>query len=136
LRVNVGGLDVDAPAEREKAGFLSELTPGNRKSIQDTMNGPEVLDVAKFPAVTAATERISGRLPDLTLEMRVKIRDREQVVKVPARVVVALDHVQATGSAELLQTAFGITPYETLMGSIAVQDKIVVQFDILAVPQT
>lgn len=134
LRVNAAAFAVDAPAERQKAGFLSELTEGNRQSIRDVMNGPEVLDVARFPAISAASERVSGRLPDLAVDMRVNIRGREQLVRVPARVAVALDHVRATGSVELLQTAFGIVPYETLMGSIAVQDKIVVQFDILAVP--
>ncbi|HEX7928116.1 MAG TPA: YceI family protein, partial [bacterium] len=134
LQVNAAAFDVDPPAEREKAGFHSELTAGNRQSIQEAMSGPQVLDVAKFPAITAVSERVTGRQPDLIVEMRVKIRDREQVVKVPAKVVVALDHVQASGSFELLQSSFGITPYETLMGAIAVQDKIVVQFNILAVP--
>src|SRR5690349_15001679 len=98
LRVNAAAFDVDAPAEREKVGFLSELTAGNRQSIQAAMIGPQVLDVAKFPTIAAESERVTGRQPDLTVEMRVKIRDREQVVKVPAKVVVALDHVQASGS--------------------------------------
>jgi polyisoprenoid-binding protein YceI len=134
LRVGAAAFEVDAPAERQKAGFLSELTDGNRKSILETMTGPEVLDAAQWPAVTAASERVSGRLPDLTLAMRVKVRDREQVLNVPLLVTVSPTQLTAKGSVDLLQSAFGITPYETLFGAIAVQDKIVVQFDIVAVP--
>jgi len=136
LRVGAAAFEVDAPAERQKAGFVSELTDGNRQSILDTMIGPEVLNTAKWPVITAASEKVSGRLPDLRVEMRVKIRDREQVLSIPMLVTVSPARLTASGSVAFEQSAFGMVPYETLFGAIAVQDKIVVRFDIVAVPQT
>lgn len=135
LRVGVAGFDVDPPKERERAGFFSELTAGNRQSIQEVLLGPEALNAAAWPAIAASSEHIAGRLPDLSIAMRLKIRDKEQVLTIPVTVVVTAERLTASGRAEFKQSDFGITPYQTLLGAIAVQDRIVVQFDLIAAPQ-
>ncbi len=135
LRVGSAAFEVDPQKERDRLGFISELTEGNRQSVKENLMGPEVLNAAAFPAITAASERVTGRLPGLTLTLRLKIRDREQVLTVPVKVAVTAEGLTAGGEAEFKQTDFGITPYQTLMGAIAVEDRVVVQFDIVAAPQ-
>jgi polyisoprenoid-binding protein YceI len=135
IRVGSAAFDVDPPEERERAGFTGELTEGNRRSILEVATGAEVLDAARWPAITATSGRITGTPPELMVEFRVAIRGRERVVSVPVRLELAPDRLRARGEIALLQSDFGITPYATLLGTIAVEDRIVVQFDVTAVPQ-
>jgi polyisoprenoid-binding protein YceI len=132
IAVGVAGMLVDSPDERKRAGFEGELTEGNRASIQEALLGPDVLNAKASPAVTAAAEQVAGQLPDLTLALRLKIRERERVVTVPAKVTLAADRLTASGKFEFKQSDFGIAPYTALFGAIAVQDRVVVQFDLAA----
>lgn len=135
IHVGTAAFNVDPPGERQRAGFTGELTEGNRRSILEVTVGPEVLDAARWPVISAVSGRVTGTPPELTVEFRVTIRGRERVISVPLQVDMAPGRLRAQGEMALLQTEFGITPYETLLGAIAVQDRIVVQFDVTAVPQ-
>lgn len=133
IQVGTATFDVDLPDERQRAGFTGELTEGNRRSILDVTVGPDVLDAARWPVIRAVSERVTGTPPELTAAFRVAIRGRERLVSVPLRLTLGADRLRAQGEVALLQTDFGITPYETLLGAIAVEDRIVVQFDVVAV---
>lgn len=135
LTIGVAGLQVDLPAERQRAQFFSELTDGNRASIREAMLGPEVLDAAASPAVTAVSQQVGGRLPALSIAARVTVRGKERVVTVPAQVEATAQRLTAKGAFEIKQSDFGITPYTALLGAIAVKDTVRVEFDLAATAQ-
>lgn len=132
IRVGASAFEADPPEERQKAGFTGDLTEGNRRAILEVATGPEVLNAARWPVISAASGRVTGAPPELTVEFRVAIRGRERLVNIPLHLTLSPDRLRATGEVALLQTDFGITPYETLLGAIAVEDRIVVQFDVTA----
>lgn len=133
IHVGTATFDVDPPGARQRAGFTGELTEGNRRSILEVTVGPDVLDAARWPVISAVSERVTGTAPELIAAFRIAIRGRERLVSVPLRLTLGADRLRAQGEVALLQTDFGITPYETLLGTIAVEDRIVVQFDMVAV---
>jgi polyisoprenoid-binding protein YceI len=132
LSVPVAFLEVDDPKERAQEGFAGELSESNRASIRENMLAADQLDVAEFPRITLAVERVEGGLPSPRLYVRVKIRDREQTLNVPATISADSGTLVVSGETELLQSAFGIAPYSSLFGAIAVQDAVRIMFQIVA----
>ncbi len=133
LSVPVAALEVDPAPQREQEGFTSEITAPDRQSLRETMLGPGQLHAEAFPAVTLALEEVRGALPDLALRLRVAIRGQERTITVPARVTLTERELAAQGQVELLQSDWGIVPYRTLLGAIAVQDRVLVKFSIVAI---
>jgi polyisoprenoid-binding protein YceI len=134
LGIPVALLVVDDPREREREGFSAELSESNRTSVRENMLAAGQLSGEDFPRITAVVERVEGRLPALRLRVRVRIRNRDQALTVPVTIAFTGDTLTVRGEAELPQTAFGIVPYETLFGAIAVQDAVRVKFEIIARP--
>ena len=96
------------------------------------MLAADQLAVAEHPRITAIVERAEGSLPNLKLHMRLKVRDKEQTLVVPATISVDSGTLLVSGQVELSQKAFGIEPYTALLGAISVDDKVRVKFEILA----
>jgi len=132
LSIPVAFLDVDDAKARLREGLAAEMTEGNRASVRENMLAADQLNVAEFPRITAVLERAEGSLPNLVLHLRVRIRDQERPLDIPVTVSQSPDTLMISGEMELLQSAFGITPYSTLFGAIAVQDAVRVKFEIVA----
>jgi polyisoprenoid-binding protein YceI len=136
VQASTGKLTVDAPEDRKVAGLEGAPSEKDRKSIGETMAGPEILDAAKWSTVSGTSAAVSGTLPDLVVSLKVRLKDQEKTLNVPVKVVAGADKLTASGKMELVQSEFGIKPYRALLGTIAVKDTVVVQFDIVAVPQS
>jgi hypothetical protein len=130
--VPLAALEVDPSPQREQEGFTSEITAPDRQSLRETMLAPAQLHAAQFPAVLIALEEAQGALPDLTLRLRIAIRGQERTITVPARVTLTERELTAQGQVELRQSDWGIVPYRTLLGAIAVQDLVLIKFSIVA----
>jgi polyisoprenoid-binding protein YceI len=132
LSVPVAFLEVDDPKERAQEGFSGELTEGNRASVRENLLAADQLDGAGYPRIAVAVERLEGALPNPRVLVRVKIRDREQTLAVAATVSADSGTLVVSGEVDLLQSAFGIAPYSSLFGAIAVKDAVRVKFQIVA----
>jgi len=132
ISIPVAALEVDDSKEREREGFTGELNESNRASVRTNMLAPDQLAAAAFPRITVAVERTEGSLPSLRLRLRVRIRQQEQTLTAPVTAILNGDTLTVRGETELLQSAFGITPYASLLGAIAVQDAVRVKFEIVA----
>jgi polyisoprenoid-binding protein YceI len=128
VAVAVSVLEVDAPAERKRAGLEGELEEDDRASVRKTMLGPDQLDVQRFPHIRAETEGVEGALPRLTLRTSIRIKGTQRTVQVPATVLVNGETLTAEGEFELLQSAFGIEPFSVLLGAVAVEDRVRIAF--------
>lgn len=132
LSIPVKGLQVDLPAERKRLKLGGELSKGDVREIREIMLSPRVLDATRFPTVEITSIAVSGPLGKLTLKLKMRIREVERVFNATARVTVTGDVLRARGEFSFLQTHFGIKPYSTLLGAIAVEDKIHIKFDVVA----
>jgi polyisoprenoid-binding protein YceI len=132
ISIPVAALEVDDPKARDREGFTGELNESNRASVRANMFAPDQLAAAAFPRITVSVERTEGSLPSLRLHLRVRIRQLEQTLTAPVTATLNGDTLMVRGETELLQSAFGITPYASLLGAIAVQDAVRVKFELVA----
>ena len=132
LSFPVASLRVDPPEARAELGLEGKLDDGDRADIKENMLSPEQLDAAQYPRVIATLEGLSGQLPDLLLAVRVRIKKTEKVLSTPAHIELAGDRLLASGEFTFLQSDFGVEPYSSLLGAIAVQDEVRIRFRIVA----
>jgi polyisoprenoid-binding protein YceI len=136
LSVPVAELRVDPPQERERAGMSSSLSDEDRASVRGNLLSPAQLDAERYPQVSADLAGVSGELPHPTLALHLHIRGIERTIPVPVDVKWGPEQLRVRGELALLQSDFGIRPYSTLLGAIAVKDQVRIRFDIVAVPET
>jgi polyisoprenoid-binding protein YceI len=104
-----------------------DLPPDKRAQVQETMQGPQVLDTAQFPEIhfesTEVQKEASNRwrvMGNLTLHGQTHA----------VRVDVTFRDGRYYGSATLKQTAFGIKPVTVAGGTVKVKDEVKVEFEI------
>ncbi len=126
--VPVAAIDVDLPEDRARENLSGAMSEGDRKDIRETMLGPDQLDEGKNPAIVATAQKIEGTLPDLTLWMKIRVKGRETVVPVRARVSLSGSTLRAEGEVELLQSRLGIEPFTFFLGAVGVKDLVRLRF--------
>jgi polyisoprenoid-binding protein YceI len=122
-------------ALKVRARELRVQDPGvsakERGDVQRTMEGPEVLDIERFPGISFQSTAVQ------------KEDDRHWVVRgnltlhgktSPVQVDVAYKEGHYQGSAELLQHEFGMTPVSIAGGTVKVKDGVRIEFDVVLKP--
>jgi polyisoprenoid-binding protein YceI len=127
-KVVAKSLSVSDPGESDK----------NRTEIQTTMTGPQVLDAAKFPAITFSSTSVSVVKTtadgwELTVAGKLNLHGVEKPISLPLQFHVESDQLVALGEVFLLQTEYGITPVSVAGGSVKVKDKLRIGFTIVAI---
>jgi len=127
LQIATKSLTVVDPGESEK----------DRQSVQATMMGEKVLDVAKFPEITFTSSEISGVKKnaqgwELTISGKLKLHGVEKSLTFPLRVQTENRTLRGAGEISILQTDYGITPVKVGGGTVKVKDKLKITFTIAA----
>lgn len=108
----------------------SELSAKNRADVQKTMEGPEVLDIRRFPVIhfrSTAIEKMGANHWVVRGELDLHGQSR------PVAVEVSEKDGRYQGSVALKQRNFGITPVRIVGGTVSVKDQIKVEFEVVAV---
>lgn len=105
--------------------------------VQAAMQGPQVLDVERFPEITYHSTAVAGRAAgagvyELTLGGELTLHGVKASLSVPVRVEMTDERLTATGTLTLRHTAFGLTPI-SVAGVVKVKDELAVTFSIMAV---
>jgi polyisoprenoid-binding protein YceI len=109
-----------------------KLPPQKRDSVQANMLGPEVLDVAVYPAISFHSTMIDDADPNRwTVTGTLGLRGQAHLIAVR---VLRKDATHFTGSATIRQTAFGISPIKIAGGAVSVKDAVTVEFSITLAP--
>jgi polyisoprenoid-binding protein YceI len=127
LQIATKSLTVVDPGESEK----------DRKDVQATMAGEQVLDVAKFPEISFASTGISAAKKnsqgwELTLSGKLKLHGVEKTVTFPLHVQTEDATLRGEGEISILQTDYGITPVKVGGGTVKVKDKLKITFTVVA----
>jgi len=127
LKIDAKSLSVLDPGESEK----------NRREIQATMTGPQVLDVAKFPEIAFSSSSVSvvKKTPNgwaLIVAGTLQLHGVQKPVSLPLQFHVDGGRFVAQGGVFLQQTDYGITPVSVAGGSVKVKDKLRIDFTIVA----
>lgn len=124
-------MTVDEPELRGEAGF--DTQPSN-DAIDGTRHNmlTNVLEADLFPFVLLRAERVAEA--DSMLRLTITLHDVTRTVDVPTQIEDSESGLTATGTLNLLQSEFGITPLSVLGGAIQVLDQMDLRFRIVARP--
>jgi polyisoprenoid-binding protein YceI len=104
-----------------------DLAAEKRAEVQARMLGPEVLDVAKFPAIAFASTTIEPLGTDRwQVTGRLTIHGQARTITFAAARV----NGRYRGDVAIKQRDFGIEPIRVAGGTVKVKDELKVQFDI------
>ena len=111
---------------------------GDVAEVQRTMLSERVLDVARYPTIAFASDRISVQqrsASNLTLRVdgRLTLHGVTKPVSVPVAVRLDGNRITATAEATVRQSEFGIRPVSAAGGTVRVKDEVDVMFTIVAV---
>ncbi len=114
---------------------LRVLDPGisakDRAEIQETMEGPKVLDIKRFPEISFQSKTIEKRNDQhWVVRGNLTLHGHSSAVEVD---VVFRDN-RYEGLAKLKQHDFGITPVSIAGGTIKVKDEVRIEFIIVLKP--
>jgi len=128
LTIDAKSLTVVDPGESEK----------DRKDVQDTMLGDQVLDVARHPQIqfsSSSVKVLSNNKGEMNLQVEgtLALHGVKKPVSVPVRVQLADDGtLTADAEVSLIQSEFGITPIKVAGGTVRVKDKLRLTFHFIA----
>lgn len=108
-----------------------DISDKDRADIQGTMQGPEVLDVDRYPEIVfRSTTAAPKGANSWTVNGNLTLRGQTRAVAVEVRE--AGGHY--LGTSHFKQTDFGITPVKVAGGAIRVKDDIRIDFDVQLAP--
>lgn len=127
---------IDALFVREAQGGLRKLTPADEESIRERIAATLHRDqhpTLEFAARGAQLHRVrdGGGFGEGTLAGRLTVAGRTEPLPVGFTFTRQGEDVRVNGSAEVVQTRWGITPYRGLHFGLRVRDLVEVYFDLL-----
>jgi polyisoprenoid-binding protein YceI len=122
-----------------RADSLAVVDEGSRKDrpeIEAEMR-EHVLDVAHHPAIVFRSTRVSAKplgplTSDVSLAGKLELCGVKREIAVNLRVGLDGAELQARGAFDLRQSDFGIQPTSAAAGTVKVDDKVRIEFDIRA----
>jgi hypothetical protein len=121
----------DAQSRTEEGSDFPADVPEDAKSgTRRNMLGAAMLNAAAFAELSVKSVALSGTLGAATADLTVNIAGHESKISAPFTLQGDAQHLTATGSMQLQQTAIGLTPYSLLHGALQVQDAMLLKFKI------
>jgi hypothetical protein len=126
--IDEAGMQVRFVVEASRMKVLDpKLSVDKRREIQDRMEGPEVLDSARFPKITFESTKVERTGPGT---LRVEGQLLLHGVARPISLTVKSETGRYVGTCTLTQREFGITPISIAGGTVKVKDELKIEFDI------
>jgi hypothetical protein len=136
LTFRLDELALDLPALRAALGpgWASQLSPEAVAATRANMLGEGNLQAERFPLVRMRSLRVAGVAPKLAVEVEVELHGqrRSQWLAVTLGNVGDGSSIKASGALVLRQSDFGIASFSVLGGLLAVQDELLIEFELLA----
>jgi hypothetical protein len=138
MEVPVAGFVVDdAQARSQEGADFAAAVPDDAKSgTLHNMLSTSLLDADEFPTIVvksvAAGVQGAPSSGDVIVAMEMSVAGHESTINVPLKLQSDSNHLSASGSLELRQSALGLTPYSLMLGALQVQDAMTIKFNIVA----
>ena len=115
---------------------LEKVKPADRQEIEDRMRR-DVLETATFPeaefrAISVATERVAPGDYWVQLDGNLTLHGTIRPHRMEAELVMLADGLRLRGQTELAMSDFAIEPITALGGTIRLQDRVKLSFDLAA----
>jgi polyisoprenoid-binding protein YceI len=120
----------------------AKLSARDIARVEGQARGAEILDSARFPRILFEAGRLeAAQLPSGagdfrgTLAGTLTLHGQSRPLKFPVRGCVAEQRLEADATITFKQSDFGIKPYSTALGTIAVRDEVTIEIALVAVPR-
>jgi polyisoprenoid-binding protein YceI len=130
-------LKADTPNARRFVNLKGEIDAKTQQEVTDTMKGPDILDVARFPAATfeidtvrALDRRTRSGHTQYRFEGEFRLHGTKQVLRFTADAVEERGYLHFKGTFHLRQSEYKIPPYKKALGTVGVADVLTVYGDI------
>jgi hypothetical protein len=132
LSMPASAFTVDDAQSRSEEGedFPGEIPGDAKEGTRHNMLSAAVLNAAQFPDITVTSAALSGGLQAVTADLEISAAGRRSKISAPLTLQGDAQHIVATGSMELKQTALGLAPYSLMGGALQVQDMMQLKFKI------
>jgi hypothetical protein len=132
LRFRLDQLVLDKPEHRAALGanFASPMSEDAIEGTRRNMLGDKMFQAGTYPLVRIRSMQISGDAPKFAARVEVELHGQTREQWVALSVNGLPDALRVTGAFVLRQTDFGVQPFSILGGLLAVQDEVVVEFDL------
>jgi polyisoprenoid-binding protein YceI len=112
-------------------------SPEDVQKVQQTMLGPQVLDVARFPAIRFRSRIVRGEMLQpgvyaVALAGEFSLHGVTKPITAPVRLETQGNTLTVTGKLVVKQTDFGIQPISAGGGLVNVEDDVTITFQIVA----
>jgi polyisoprenoid-binding protein YceI len=130
-------MTVDEPALRQVAGLTTQPSPDAIAGTRTNML-TKVLDAERYPLVTVQVERAevakgaAPRTAGQPLRVAITLHGVTRAYAIPVTIVEQDGSLTVTGTVDLKQTDFGLTPFSVMGGAMAVQDQMALRFTLVA----
>jgi polyisoprenoid-binding protein YceI len=134
LSFPVAQLVVDDPEARRAAGsdFPPDIPQSDKDGTRKNMLRAEVLDGEHYPDVKLSSAHVAGTFEAPQVTAHITIKDTGRDVQVPVKLAIEGAKLSASGEFDILQTEFGMKPFSVALGALEVQDRLHIQFKIVA----
>jgi hypothetical protein len=147
MEVPAAGFVVDDAQARSQEGadFAAAVPDDAKAGTLRNMLSTALLDAGEFPTIVvkSAGAAMPGGVPqagvqggpgsgDVIVAVAISVAGHESTINVPLSLQRDSNHLSASGSLELRQSALGLTPYSLMLGALQVQDAMTIKFDIAA----
>jgi polyisoprenoid-binding protein YceI len=110
---------------------------GDAPKVEQAMKGPQVLHVARFPAISFRSRQVTGKqlTPssyELTIAGDFSLHGAVKPMAVPLQAELRGDTLVGTGKMLVKQTDFGIKPTTAAGGLVSVEDEVTVTLRVVA----
>jgi hypothetical protein len=124
LRVPLESLVVDDAAARTSAGgdFAAPVPAQDAEGTRRNMLGEKLLDAARNPVMTLASESIGGEPGSYEARVRVSLAGAGHVVTAPFTVTIDGDSLKARATLRLKHADVGLQPFTAALGALKVRD--------------
>lgn len=134
LSLRLDELQLDSSAARVAlgAGWASALSPEMVAATRANMLGEAGLQAANYPLVRIRSLRIAGAAPKLAALIEIELHGQRRQQWIALHANVDNEQVRARGALVLRQSDYGLTPFSVAGGLLAVQDELLIEFDLQA----
>ena len=123
----------DVPSHRAALGpaFSAVLSDAAIAATREHMLGPDNMQAERYPLVRIHSLAITGEAPKFAAHIAVELHGQTREMRVPLTVTGLPQRLNASGSLVLRQSDFGVQPYSVMNGLLAVQDEVVLEFNLV-----
>lgn len=136
LRLRWEDIELDAPAERAAAGaaFASPLDEAAVAATRANLLGPRGVDAQRHPALRLDLLALRGEPPRLAARVRWQRGPQQHESDVALRLSGEADAPRLAGALVLRHSELGLQPFALPGGLLAVQDEVLLEFELQAGP--